>query len=265
MNFQVANNYGEKIYKARKSKKMSRVELGELVDLHQTSVKKYEDGNIKNPSIEKLTSFAKILDIPLLDLLHFEPTDVDQEIYTAIPFYVDQIYSAFNQAIDGLKKADLHEDDIQEFLNKYVFEDTDSPLISYLTKKSMKVYDSISYSNHTIQYSTVIDHINNPYPTSNSELIGLKIMDDSMNNLIKPGMYALIEQATRFNDQDIILCCVGAEPAILRKWHLLETDMVVLKCDSDNSTYKSQLLEGNQVQQLKIIGKYIGQVSPIYL
>ena len=104
MNFQVANNYGEKIYHARKSKKMSRVELGELVDLHQTSVKKYEDGNIKNPSVEKLASFAKVLDIPLLELLHFESTDNDRAIYNEIPFYVDQIYSSFNQAIKGLKK-----------------------------------------------------------------------------------------------------------------------------------------------------------------
>lgn len=265
MNFQVADNYGEKIYRARKAKKMSRVELGELIDLHQTSVKKYEDGNIKNPSVDKLASFAKILDIPLLELLHFESTDNDRAIYNQIPFYVDQIYSAFNQAIKGLKKADLHEDDIHEFINKYLFEDPESPLHPYLAHNAINVYSEITYVDNGIQFSDVIEQLNNPYPHLSSEILGIKIPDDSMNNFIQPGMYALIQKTSRFKDSDIVLCSVDKEPAVLRKWYLLESDTIVLKPDSQNSDYKSQILEGSEINRLKIIGRYIGQVSPMYL
>ncbi len=264
MNFQVASNYGEKIYRARKAKKMSRVELGELVGLHQTSVKKYEDGNIKNPSVDKLASFAKILDIPLLELLHFEATNDEREIYNAIPFYVDQIYSSFNQAIKGLQKTDLHKEDIHQFINKYLFEDPESPMHSYLAHNAINVYSEITYVDNEIQFSGVIDQLNNPYPHLSGELLGMKISDDSMNNFIKPGMYALIQKTSRFKDSDIILCSMDNQPAYLRKWYLLESDTVVLKPDSQNSEHKAQVLECDDINRLKIIGKYIGQISPMY-
>lgn len=52
---------GEKIYNARKAKKMSRAELGRLTGLHETTVKRYEDGEIKSPNEEKLAAFADAL------------------------------------------------------------------------------------------------------------------------------------------------------------------------------------------------------------
>lgn len=54
---------GNKIYSARKKLKMSRAELGRLVDLHETTVKRYEDGQIKSPNLEKLRAFAAALQI----------------------------------------------------------------------------------------------------------------------------------------------------------------------------------------------------------
>ena len=55
---------GQKIYAARKAAKMSRAELGRLVDLHETTVKRYEDGDIKSPNLSNLRSFANALKIP---------------------------------------------------------------------------------------------------------------------------------------------------------------------------------------------------------
>lgn len=63
------NLIGQKIYDNRKKKKMSRKALGEKVNLHETTVKRYEDGDIKNLSVEKLEEFAKALDISLSELL----------------------------------------------------------------------------------------------------------------------------------------------------------------------------------------------------
>ena len=45
--------------------KLSRKELGLKVNLHESTVKRYEDGDIKTLDIEKMREFAKALDLDL--------------------------------------------------------------------------------------------------------------------------------------------------------------------------------------------------------
>lgn len=54
---------GQRIFETRKSKKMTRAELGEKVKLHESTVKRYEDGQIKSLDIDKLKEFASALDV----------------------------------------------------------------------------------------------------------------------------------------------------------------------------------------------------------
>lgn len=54
---------GLKIFNARKELKMSRCELGKKINLHESTIKRYEDGHIKSLDIEKLKEFANALDI----------------------------------------------------------------------------------------------------------------------------------------------------------------------------------------------------------
>ncbi len=54
---------GKKIFDARKSMKLSRKELGEKVNLHESTVKRYEDGDIKTLDIEKIKDFALALNL----------------------------------------------------------------------------------------------------------------------------------------------------------------------------------------------------------
>ncbi|MGL5713822.1 MAG: helix-turn-helix domain-containing protein [Paraclostridium sp.] len=54
---------GLKIFNARKELKMSRSELGKKINLHESTIKRYEDGHIKSLDIEKLKEFANALDI----------------------------------------------------------------------------------------------------------------------------------------------------------------------------------------------------------
>jgi len=60
---------GQKLYEARKAKGYSRAKVGELVGLHETTVKRYEDGDIKSLDIERLKDFARVLGTPAADLL----------------------------------------------------------------------------------------------------------------------------------------------------------------------------------------------------
>lgn len=57
------SDVGIKIFNARKNLKMSRAELGKKINLHESTIKRYEDGHIKSLDIEKLKEFANALDI----------------------------------------------------------------------------------------------------------------------------------------------------------------------------------------------------------
>ena len=63
---------GQKIFNARKSLNMSRAELGKKVGLHESTVKRYEDGHINSLDIAKLKEFANALNISPAYLLGWE-------------------------------------------------------------------------------------------------------------------------------------------------------------------------------------------------
>lgn len=54
---------GKRIFHARKDLGLTRAELGKKVNLHESTIKRYEDGDIKSLSIEKLEIFADALNI----------------------------------------------------------------------------------------------------------------------------------------------------------------------------------------------------------
>jgi len=63
--FAIIDNYnfevGRRLYNARKRKDLTMKEVAVLVGLHESSIQRYESGNIKNLSIEKLKILLKFL------------------------------------------------------------------------------------------------------------------------------------------------------------------------------------------------------------
>ncbi|MGV8982116.1 helix-turn-helix domain-containing protein [Clostridium sp.] len=51
------------LFDTRKLRGMTRVELGKIIDLHETTIRKYEMAQIKNISIEVLKNFAQALNL----------------------------------------------------------------------------------------------------------------------------------------------------------------------------------------------------------
>lgn len=70
-----SKEFGKKISNARKNLDMTMKELGELVDLHESTVQRYESGEIKKLDIEKAKEFAKALKISPIYLLGWEEND----------------------------------------------------------------------------------------------------------------------------------------------------------------------------------------------
>lgn len=56
------NTIGYRIFELRKNKKMSRRKLAEFLGVHETTIKRYEDGDTKKIPIDNLEKIAKYLD-----------------------------------------------------------------------------------------------------------------------------------------------------------------------------------------------------------
>ena len=64
--------FGRRISDARKNLDLTMKELGKLVDLHESTVQRYENGDIKKLEIEKAKEFAKALKVSPIYLLGWE-------------------------------------------------------------------------------------------------------------------------------------------------------------------------------------------------
>lgn len=71
---------GNKIFAARKRLKMSRAELGAKLDLHEVTIKKYEDGDIKSLDISKIKEFADALDLEFTYLIGLDTDNYVQTV-----------------------------------------------------------------------------------------------------------------------------------------------------------------------------------------
>lgn len=67
--------FGKRIHNARKILGMTMKELGDLVGLHESTIKRYEDGKIKQLDIEKAKDFAKALKVSEPYLMGWEVSD----------------------------------------------------------------------------------------------------------------------------------------------------------------------------------------------
>lgn len=63
---------GQRIKDLRKQKKISMAKLGELVNLHESTINRYEQGKIKSLDIDKMKEFAKALDTTPAFLMGWE-------------------------------------------------------------------------------------------------------------------------------------------------------------------------------------------------
>ena len=70
---------GKRIKKARKMKKMSMKTLGELVQLHESTVSRYEKGGIMSLDIDKMKEFARVLDVSVSYLMCMDDKSSDHQ------------------------------------------------------------------------------------------------------------------------------------------------------------------------------------------
>ena len=73
-------NVGQRIFEARKRRKISRKEIADFLQVHETTIKRYEDGNTKKLPTDRLEKIAKYLNTSIEYLLGWEEEQKPQGV-----------------------------------------------------------------------------------------------------------------------------------------------------------------------------------------
>ena len=69
--------FGSRLHNARKRKRLSMKRLGEMVSLHESTISRYEKGEIQSLDIEKVKEFAKALEVTPQYLMGWDSKESD--------------------------------------------------------------------------------------------------------------------------------------------------------------------------------------------
>ena len=74
------SNVGQRIFEARKRRKISRKEIADFLQVHETTIKRYEDGNTKKLPTDRLEKIAKYLNTSIEYLMGWEEEQKPQGV-----------------------------------------------------------------------------------------------------------------------------------------------------------------------------------------
>lgn len=202
---------GERIKQLRLQKGLTQEELGKVIGVQKSAIRKYEAGviqNMKRSSVEKLADFFNVSPTYLMGLEEKEPNNILKDLIM-IP------------VIGKIRAGEpiLAEENIED--NFFI---------------SCSMYNL----------------------NSSDGLFFLKVIGDSMNNVIPNGGYALIRQQDTAENGDIVVAIVnGDNEATLKKFKQLDNNFVMLEPDSTFNEYQPLIINLKDTE-FKIIGKVIG-------
>ena len=107
-----------------------------------------------------------------------------------------------------------------------------------------------------------IDEIGDPYYRIKGEKFALQVHGDSMDNVVPNGMYAIIEKMPIVKNGEIAIVLIDNEITMLKRFYQLD-DMVILRPDSTNIEHKPLTFIGEDINSVKILGRYLGYVTPM--
>lgn len=169
---------------------------------------------------------------------------------------VNKLADKWNLSIDELVNVDLE-------AKRYDIS-TPANIIPMESCKSNKltVYGKVCAGDGIEALEDRIDEITNPYHDVKGELIALQVHGDSMNNVVDDGMYAIIKKQNIVSNGEVAVILIDHQLGMLKRFYQYD-DVVILRPDSTNPEHQPLTFVGEQLNDLKILGKLIGFVSPM--
>lgn len=227
MEEQMNISIGNRLKKLRLDNNFSRKEVSKRLNIHETTLKRYEDGDIKKLSLDTFKILASFYGV--------EPYD-----------------------IIGLENLTANKDDLNKIEKLQTPYQTKEQQTNYLT-----VYGKVCAGDGIEALEDPIDNIGDPYYRIKQEKFALLVDGDSMNNVVDDGMYAIIEKRPIVNNGEIAVVLIDNEVGMLKRFYRLDESTVILKPESSNPEHKSMVFEGQEINRLQILGRYLGCVSPM--
>lgn len=242
---------GRKLFIARRQKKLSRAKVAELMGVHETTVKRYEDGTVKALDVEKLKDFSKILSIPLEELI--EPVD-------ACDILEDKNKDAKNTFTLCLY------DEIN-FLGNISIEKRKQELDNKHPSKKFMFFISEEDEVTELQYRT---EIINPYfqKMKDIELIGVRIKDDSINKIAPNRMYAIVEFFGNIGDEELLengnlILTLDKEHEVIFRHYSKHGETIVLTPNSTDKNIQPIVFFGDEINKFRVLGRVWGFITLI--
>lgn len=193
-------------------------ELGSLVGVGKSTVRKWETGMIDNMRRDNIVALSKALNLSPTTLMGLD------ELEEHPPTNVTSLQS---------NKSDR-----------------------------LTVYGKICAGDGIEALEDPIDEIGDPYYRIKGEKFALQVHGDSMDNVVPNGMYAIIEKMPIVKNGEIAIVLIDNEMAMLKRFYQLD-DMVILRPDSSNIEHKPLTFIGEDINSVKILGRYLGYVTPM--
>ena len=135
-------------------------------------------------------------------------------------------------------------------------------LLSKTENRRITVYGKICAGNGKTAYEDIIDEIYCPYPNLTGNLIALKVDGNSMDKVVKDGDYAIIRIQPTVENGSIAAIIIDNNDGMLKRFYRLDHETVVLKPESTDESYKPIIFTKEEINKIRIIGKFVGYVSP---
>ena len=140
-------------------------------------------------------------------------------------------------------------------IEDYVIED--APVEN--TSDKIKVYSEIMAN----QFEHAIDEFDNPYPHEKDKLFALKVEMDNevLSNFLTDNMvYVVFKKQSSVENGSIVAVSVANGKAMIRKFYRFD-DVIVLRSTANENSEPITII-GEQVNDVCILGKFVGIISP---
>ena len=222
----------------RLEKNMSLEEVGKLVGVGKSTVRKWENGMIENMGRDKIVALSKALDISPLDILGMSEKDLPKS----------SIETIYNQ----LEKP--RQTKVYNFAEQQL-EEQNSNVVHFPKKEKLPtIKNSASAANPTelVYGDTVVEEEEFERVPSSADF-AVPIIGDSMEPVIRNGQFVFVKEQPDVEDGEIAIVELDGDGVTCKEIYKdYENQTIILR--SINDLYEDRIVSP---EQIRIIGKVV--------
>lgn len=206
---------GKRLFSSRKAKSMTRAELGKILKLHESTIKRYEDGEIKSLSIDKLKEFAHALGVD--------------------PGYI-------MGWIDSTPKVDNY--NLSEISTVIPSDIINLPIVGTV-RAGQPIFAIENIEGHFPAPKTML--------SSDKEYFYLKVKGDSMNLKFQEGSLLLVEKCSTIENGEIGVVLIDGLEATVKK--VVSNENIITLIPMSSNPEHVPMIYDIVKDEVRIIGK----------